>query len=186
MSVSHQPVVLDAARLQHLRMLFAAIAAVSGSDVAFAFTAPPPISQPCSAGTYSSNGVAPCTTASVGHYVPTSAATNQTAAPVGYYVATTGASAATAAQVGRYVDSVGASAAKLASAGSYVALTAQSKAQAAALGYYVPTAGESAATPAPVGRYVDTVGASAFKLSFISASDLRTSSWCREVRSVRR
>lgn len=182
MSVSPQPVVLDAAKLQHLRLLFAAIAAVSGSDAAFAFTPPPPISQPCTAGSYSSNGVAPCTTASVGHYVPTSAATSQTAAPVGYYVATTGASAATAAQVGRYVDSVGASAAKSASAGYYVASTGQSAAQAASPGYYVSTTGASAATAAPlgayvatsaavavtqapVGRYVDTVGASAAKLA---------------------
>ena len=182
MSVSPPPVAADAAKLQHLRMLFAAIAAVSGSDAAFAFTAPPPISQPCAAGTFSQNGRAPCTTASVGHYVSTVAATSQTAAPLGYYVTTTGASAATAAPVGRYVDTVGASAAKLANPGYYVASTGQSAAKAAAPGYYVNTIGASAATaaplgsfvataaavavtPAPVGRYVDTVGASAAKLA---------------------
>lgn len=182
MSVSPPPVAADATKLQHLRVLFAAIAAVSGSDAAFSFTAPPPISQPCTAGSYSSNGVAPCTTASLGHYVPTAAATSQTAAPLGYYVATTGASAAAAAAVGRYVDTVGASAAKLASPGYYVALTAQSAAKAAPLGSFVASSGAAAVTPAPlgtyvgttaavaatpaaVGRYVDTVGASAAKLA---------------------
>jgi hypothetical protein len=182
MSVSPHPVVVDAAKLQHLRMLFAAIAAVSGTDAAFAFNQPPPIGLPCAAGTYSSNGVAPCITASVGNFVPTTGATHQTAASLGYYVATTGASAATAAPAGRYVNMVGASAATLASAGYYVASAGQSAATAAVPGYYVSTTGASAATAAPlgayvamsaaiaatpaaVGHYVDTVGASAAKLA---------------------
>ena len=42
-TIAPPPVVLDAAKRQRLRMLFAAIAAVSGSDAAFSFTAPPPI-----------------------------------------------------------------------------------------------------------------------------------------------
>ena len=153
-------------KLSALEALFYAVAATAAlPGAAVAFTAPPPIAEACSAGSWSRTGRAPCNTASLGHYVPTSGARSQTPAPLGRYVDTVGASAAKTAPLGSYVDTVGASAPKLAPLGRYVDTVGASAAKAASLGSYVDTVGASAAKLAPLGRYVDTLGASAAKLA---------------------
>jgi len=144
-----------------LEALFYAVAATSAlPGTAIAFSAPPPIGlpQPCAAGSWSGTGQAPCTAASLGHYVPTSGATSQTPAPLGSYVDSTGATAPKLAPLGRYVDTVGASAAKLAPLGSYVDTVGASAAKLAPVGYYVDSPGQSAPVAAPMGAFAAGLG----------------------------
>lgn len=106
-------------RLASLRLLVTAVAGVGGlPGTASAFNAPPPLQQPCSAGSWSATGRTPCQLASPGYYVPTANATSQTAAQPGYYVDQAGQSAPLAAPAGRYAAGLGNVAATACASGS--------------------------------------------------------------------
>ena len=153
-------------KIAALRLLFATVAASAAlPGTAVAFSPPPPMKQLCDAGTWSSDGRTPCSSATAGYFVPGIGATSQTPAPLGSYVDTVGAHAAKLAPLGSYVDTIGAAAAKLAPKGSYVDISGAIAAKLAPLGSYVDTIGAAAAKLAPLGSYVDTIGAAAAKLA---------------------
>jgi Repeat of unknown function (DUF5648) len=116
---------------------------------------------PCVAGTYSTTGNAPCTSASAGNFVAASGAMMQTPCAIGSYQANTGASACLAASAGSFVANTGATAQTLCAAGSYTANPAASSCSLAGLGFFVASTGAVAQTACATGFTTLSQGATA-------------------------
>ncbi len=103
----------------------------------------------CSAGSYSTDGKAPCTLCSKGYYQPNEGQTSCTAAPTGSYVAEQGATKATECSIGSYSDQAASSSCTLAPAGSFVSIIGATEATMCSDGYYSVTEGSASCNQCP-------------------------------------
>jgi hypothetical protein len=138
----------------------------------------PAPAEECKPGTFSSTGLAPCTTAAPGKfaaglkataqvdcppgtYQPDAGKTSCIPAPAGTFVAATGAIAATPCAAGTFNAATGSTASTACTpvpAGSFSAAGAASGTLCAA-GTFSANSGSASCTPAPAGRFVATTGA---------------------------
>ncbi len=131
------------------------------------------LSLPCTAGSWSTAGVTPCTPASAGYYVSTAGATSQTQCSAGTYQPSTSQTSCLAADAGHYVDSTGATSQTPCAAGSYQPSAGETGCPLADVGYYVDSTGATAQTPCPAGQTTDSTGSTSAddcRAEFVSPS----------------
>ena len=100
----------------------------------------------CEAGTYGTDGKAPCAPARLGRFVAGTGASSDTAAPAGSFVNSTGAQSATLCAPGSYQPDPGKTSCVLASVNHYVAGPGATSQTPCAVGYEAGSTGSTACT----------------------------------------
>jgi hypothetical protein len=133
----------------------------AAAPVTQSFTVTPgTAATPCSPGSYSTTGNAPCTAADAGNFVSGTGATAETACLAGTYQPNTGQSSCVSADAGSFVANAGSTAETACLAGTYQPKTGQSSCVSADAGNFVANAGSASESQCLAGTYQPTTGQS--------------------------
>ena len=133
----------------------------AAAPVTQSFTVTPgTAATPCSPGSYSTTGNAPCTAADAGNFVSGTGSTAETACLAGTYQPNTGQSSCVSADAGSFVANAGSTAETACLAGTYQPKTGQSSCVSADAGSFVANAGSTAETACLAGTYQPKTGQS--------------------------
>ena len=133
----------------------------AAAPVTQSFTVTPgTAATPCSPGSYSTTGNAPCTAADAGNFVSGTGATVETACLAGSYQPNTGQSSCVSADAGSFVANAGSTAETACLAGTYQPKTGQSSCVSADVGNFVANAGSASESQCLAGTYQPTTGQS--------------------------
>jgi hypothetical protein len=133
----------------------------AAAPVTQSFTVTPgTAATPCSPGSYSTTGNAPCTAADAGNFVSGTGATAETPCLAGSYQPNTGQSSCVSADAGSFVANAGSTAETPCLAGNYQPNTGQSSCLSADAGSFVANAGSTAETACLAGTYQPKTGQS--------------------------
>ena len=133
----------------------------AAAPVTQSFTVTPgTAATPCSPGSYSTTGNAPCTAADAGNFVSGTGATAETPCLAGSYQPNTGQSSCVSADAGSFVANAGSTAETACLAGTYQPKTGQSSCVSADVGTFVANAGSASESQCLAGTYQPTTGQS--------------------------
>ena len=133
----------------------------AAAPVTQSFTVTPgTAATPCSPGSYSTTGNAPCTAADAGNFVSGTGSTAETACLAGTYQPNTGQSSCVSADAGSFVANAGSTAETACLAGTYQPKTGQSSCVSADAGNFVANAGSASESQCLAGTYQPTTGQS--------------------------
>ena len=133
----------------------------AAAPVTQSFTVTPgTAATPCSPGSYSTTGNAPCTAADAGNFVSGTGSTAETACLAGTYQPNTGQSSCVSADAGSFVANAGSTAETACLAGTYQPKTGQSSCVSADVGNFVANAGSASESQCLAGTYQPTTGQS--------------------------
>ena len=131
----------------------------AAAPVTQSFTVTPgTAATPCSPGSYSTTGNAPCTAADAGNFVSGTGSTAETACLAGTYQPNTGQSSCVSAEAGSFVANAGSTAETACLAGTYQPKTGQSSCVSADVGNFVANAESASESKCLAGTYQPKTG----------------------------